>query len=243
MVDLVARDKSRRRLVVATLTVAVAGLGVLVGRAYFWVDEPGGSTPRVQGNERPESARLGPPPTAIPEVVRPERAPVDSPPREFPPPGFFPRPPDEWQGMLVSMVGRQLCEQTSNCGLALSCRSDGMCGPCEDDRGCGAGEACVLDHCLRANLLGCRSRKDCASAGSGALCVLTGPTGNEVRGNSKTHAYCSVPGQPVPGFERQDAEHHQAAIQVGGPSERQPVAEADLLKVLRSANEAAAQQH
>jgi hypothetical protein len=89
---------------------------------------------------------------------------------------------------------------------------------------------------VREKLIKCRSRKDCASAGTDALCVLTGLTGNDIRGNTKMGSYCSVPGKPVPGWEKQDEEHARAHAPVSdGIYVRPPVTEGDLLDVVRSA--------
>lgn len=102
----------------------------------------------------------------------------------------FQRSPDEWQGMLVSTVDRQYCEASSYCGFALACLEDRTCGACTADAQCADGEACVLDHCVRAANVGCRSRKDCASEGEDARCLLSGLTGGEPRGNSEMTSFC-----------------------------------------------------
>ena len=83
---------------------------------------------------------------------------------------FFPRPEEEWQGMLVRRAWRAPCDVSSDCGLALACRA-GVCGPCESDSDCAEGEGCVLDHCVRQRSIGCRARRDCAA---GELCILSG---------------------------------------------------------------------
>jgi hypothetical protein len=73
--------------------------------------------------------------------------------------------------MLVNMPMRALCEGPRSCGLAAACL-DGQCGPCATDGQCGDGERCVLDHCVLAPNILCRSHRDCS--GAGALCVLSG---------------------------------------------------------------------
>jgi hypothetical protein len=155
-------------------------------------------------------------------------------------PEFFPRPDGEWQGMLVSRVDRQICQETLHCGMALACRSDGLCGPCEADGDCAEGEACVLDHCIPGGLVECRSRKDCAAADPLALCVLSGPTGNEPRGNSRTRSYCLSADQPVPGHEQQDLEQAEKILEAAlrdSVYERPAVTDDDLLAILRSARQ------
>lgn len=103
-------------------------------------------------------------------------------------PVFHPRPPAEWQGMLVRMDTRAFCQSTSNCGLAASCRN-GLCGPCVDDAECAPAEVCVLDHCiLRANT-GCRSRRECSL---NHLCILSGYSADP-RNNSDLKSQCSDP--------------------------------------------------
>lgn len=106
---------------------------------------------------------------------------------------YHPRPADEWQGMLVDMSQRQYCEASSFCGFALACLDDGACGPCERDDQCASGEVCVLDHCVLAQNAGCRSRQDCAAEGPDALCVLSGLTGGEARGNGAMTSFCLAP--------------------------------------------------
>lgn len=99
---------------------------------------------------------------------------------------LHPRAPDEWQGMLVDLSMMAVCAETARCGLAMSCRPTGTCGPCVHDADCASGELCVLDHCLRRSLAHCRSRRDCAT---GALCVLSGYSSGP-RGNEETTADC-----------------------------------------------------
>jgi len=105
-----------------------------------------------------------------------------------PPPRVHPRPGDEWQGMLVDVTFRQVCPDSSVCGLALACKADGLCGPCGSDAECVEGERCVLDHCLLADNVTCRSRTDC---GEDELCILSGytPLG---RANGDMRSYCNA---------------------------------------------------
>lgn len=126
---------------------------------------------------------------------------------------YHERNPHEWQGMLVDMSMRQVCDQTTSCGLALSCSDDGQCGPCAVDDDCAGGEACVLDHCLPASQVACTSRDDCAhiaGMGDDAYCVLSGLTGGEHRGNSQMRAHCQASaGGPEPQVASADTPRRQ----------------------------------
>jgi hypothetical protein len=102
------------------------------------------------------------------------------------PPRWRARPPGEWQGMLVDMNASPFCESTSACGLAQSCRS-GKCVACEADTDCAEGEQCVLDHCLKKTLVGCRSRSECRGQ---SLCVLSGYSSG-LRGNEDMRSFCN----------------------------------------------------
>lgn len=103
---------------------------------------------------------------------------------EAPKPVYHPRDPNEWDGMPVLLQGPP-CEQSAYCGLALAC-VDQMCGACTSDQQCGPGEGCVVEHCLKTELIGCRSYRDC----SPALCILSGYTGGTARGNEDMTSYC-----------------------------------------------------
>ena len=103
----------------------------------------------------------------------------------MPPPNFHPRPKDEWQGMLIDMNLRPMCERTEQCGLGLVCREE-HCLPCLRDGECEPNESCVLDHCVRTEFVGCHSRRDCDDEG---FCVLTGYSADP-RGKEKMKAKC-----------------------------------------------------
>ena len=94
------------------------------------------------------------------------------------------RDPYEWQGMLVDLTTRQVCDISSRCGLAMACR-DGRCGPCARDADCADGEGCVLDHCLLRDAIECRSTKECTEA----ICMLTEYAAYG-RGNATMQAKC-----------------------------------------------------
>lgn len=103
-------------------------------------------------------------------------------------PAFRERDSREWQGMLVRLDQRALCDTSIRCGLAAACIS-GLCGPCENDEQCGAGEVCVLDHCLLRANVGCRGRRECAASES---CVMSGYS-PDARGNLKLKSRCGAP--------------------------------------------------
>lgn len=105
----------------------------------------------------------------------------------LPEPKLHPRAESEWQGMLVDTSLQAICEGENSCGLAMAC-VDNRCGPCSSDSQCGAGEVCVLDHCLVAEQSTCRTASDC---GTGELCVLNGYS-NDPRGNQQTRSYCQA---------------------------------------------------
>jgi hypothetical protein len=104
---------------------------------------------------------------------------------QVPPPEYHPRDPMEWDGMPVPLQGPS-CETSEYCGLALACVEQ-MCGACAGDRDCAAGEACVVEHCLRAELITCHSYRDCEP---NQVCILSGITGGTARGNEDMRSYC-----------------------------------------------------
>lgn len=99
---------------------------------------------------------------------------------------YFPRDPNEWQGMRIDTSIRIACETSATCGLARACVDD-ICTACTEDSQCSPGELCALDHCIPADLVECRSYTDCPN---GQLCILSGYTGGTARGNEDTRAYC-----------------------------------------------------
>ena len=102
-------------------------------------------------------------------------------------PRYHPRASGEWQGMLVNMTLRAACDASWRCGLAMACKADGRCGPCERDTECADGEVCVLDHCLRRELASCHTTRDCTERGT--PCILTGYSVG-ARGNSEMRSLC-----------------------------------------------------
>jgi hypothetical protein len=113
---------------------------------------------------------------------------------------FVPRDPQEWQGMPVDASRQAFCESESGCGLAMACIA-GQCAACSADAECAGGEACVLQHCLRAELASCATRHDCAP---GELCILSGYSGGGTRNNERMRSEC-IP--PVGGVAQRAGEH------------------------------------
>lgn len=134
---------------------------------------------------------------------------------------FHPRDPEEWQGMRVHLADRATCASTERCGLAMACQG-GLCGACTVDGDCAAGEACVLDHCLRREAVACRSRRDCGGA---ARCVLSGYS-DDPRGNGEMRAACLEP----QGGTEQPAD--APAPEPGAPAPPLPVRPDRLLETL-----------
>ena len=144
-----------------------------------------GATQRAAEQElEPYSHRA---PALAPASARPTRADGSSN-SIFAPPRWHPRPATEWQGMLVNLNVSPPCESSSNCGLALACKR-GRCLACEGDSECAVGESCVLDHCVRSELLQCRLTKQCVGDGR---CVLSGFSATP-RGNDGMTATCISP--------------------------------------------------
>ena len=166
---------TRRSGAILAMLVITVGFGVagwLTGRQ---IREPDSDRDESSAPKRPPPRR----------AVR--KLPVDAYARGIGPQSIYhPRAANEWQGMLVDISVSVSCESTSFCGLAASCR-DGKCGPCVSDEHCLAGEACVLDHCVLASMVGCRSRVDCDPE---HLCILTGYSAGP-RGNDDLRAICS----------------------------------------------------
>ncbi len=101
---------------------------------------------------------------------------------------WHPRPPGEWDGMLVNMNLSPPCESKGGCGLARACK-EGRCVACEADPDCEVGEVCVLDHCIRGDNVACRRKADC---GGRSFCVLDGYSVG-LRANESMHSRCVDP--------------------------------------------------
>ena len=219
------RGKGRIVVVVIVTTLLGAMIGFLTkpSRPAESPNPPRSSRPSA---ERPILSRNAPehepsPPQAL--AVRTEAPAIQ----------YFPRAAADWQGMLVDREDRQVCSETANCGIALSCRADGKCGPCESDAECLAGEVCVLDHCVLSKLVGCRHSSECGS-GRAYHCVLSGLTGNDVRGNSEMRSYCLDPKKPEHSQTLEEATAKADAVK-GGRFERPPLVAGDLLSLIRNA--------
>ena len=99
------------------------------------------------------------------------------------------RDDSEWQGMLVDLSSQPPCETTAHCSLAKACRN-GRCGPCSVDADCLSHESCVLDHCVPAPQVACRTRTDCTDERD--LCVLNGYS-EGLRNNADLRSFCLPP--------------------------------------------------
>lgn len=206
------------------------GLAVLCGLGVWWWRSRARTT--VAPPQRPVTlvgagsaraailAKLVPArPRAEVEQEDPRRL-VPRPP-ELPAPQFKERPKSEWQGMRIDLSVAPACESTELCPFGQVCKP-GACGPgeppdadcrrclpCESDRECLRGEVCVLDHCVKQELVSCRSAADCPA---GVPCVLSGYS-KPPRHNDGMRAYCpdiDGPGEP-PGDEFESEPSERAA--------------------------------
>lgn len=145
-------------------------------------------------------------------------------------PQYHPRPPGEWQGMPVDVANPQFCERTEQCGLALSCR-DSKCLPCRTGADCLSGEDCVLDHCLRRELIKCKRHADCGRKEE--ACILSGYSSG-ARTNDTTRAYCvdTTSGQPQTEDEWKARQPKTEPEPANAPP-RPPTTEDDLLQRVR----------
>jgi hypothetical protein len=171
------------RFLLLSLLVLAAGAAVgLLGRRQ-------GAPPSARPDAPPAAARpASPVAERLATAPEPARAAGEAGPGVLAPPVYHPRDPQEWQGMHVDTSLQAACDTSTRCGLGMACR-DGRCGPCARDAECGAGEKCVLDHCVPTDRVTCRSRREC---GGEALCVLSGYS-DDPRGNAAMRAYCQVP--------------------------------------------------
>lgn len=131
---------------------------------------------------------------------------------------------DEWQGMAIDDAA-PACDTSERCGLATAC-IEGRCGGCTVDRDCASGEACVLDHCVRSELVACRSHTECKD---GELCVLSGVS-SDARGNGDMRAYCQ--GQAVDIAQSREAYEANQQARVGIPAPQREVTPQGLLETL-----------
>jgi hypothetical protein len=100
------------------------------------------------------------------------------------PPRFQTRAPGEWDGMQINLNVTPPCDTSAICGLARACVG-GVCSGCKRDDDCVRGENCVLDHCVKNELIECRGTKDCTAG----VCILSGYSSTP-RGNDGMKAYC-----------------------------------------------------
>ena len=176
-----AGARSRDVLVVACFVgLCATGLGFAGGRTFGTIVQQ--ESPRDTGHEATDESRVHSYFFGVPTGRAGHVAPVISAHEG----NFYERSAQEWQGMLVSKDTHPLCDTSERCGLALACRN-WQCGPCGRDAHCAAGEICVLDRCLLAANVGCRSSRDCN--GEKNLCMLT-ELSPEARGNRNLRSLC-----------------------------------------------------
>lgn len=179
------------------LTALALGAGALLVLGWSLGRSARAEAPRpaaqadLHDHPHPTAARAPARPAARPAASAPVIAAdaplVEATPGVLPPPVLHPRAPEEWQGMKVDLSLQPPCLEALHCGQAMACDlAAHRCGPCAADADCGAGEACVLDHCVLDSNVACRRRSDC---GEDALCVLSGLSPG-ARGNAEMRAYC-----------------------------------------------------
>jgi hypothetical protein len=175
--------------------LALVGLCFVLG---YW-----GNSPKALSKKRPEAAPLElkkslPTAPRGGSVSAATVSPASSERRVLPAPQirevkYHPRAEGEWQGMPVDIAVTPYCEKTDDCQLARAC-SEQVCTVCLENRDCGAGEVCVLDHCLLEENASCTEAKDCPS---NELCMLES-TGSDAlsdrRGNKFLLAECTTNG-------------------------------------------------
>lgn len=225
-----------RALQAVTLTVLLILGGWLWGRAAGHDLSKGNANASGQSSVRPVKGRSRPkiagPSEPVEKNLEPREADLlaqISPETLVPRDRFHPRDPSEWQGMLVNLAQPQICEASWTCGFALACKEQ-SCGPCEVNRDCAQGESCVLDHCVLADHVECRSQKDCKHLGAEALCILSGLTSGDPRGNAAMRAFCS---SGTGGREMTEAAARELAPKPGSRGAPPPaVAKNDLVHAL-----------
>jgi hypothetical protein len=147
----------------------------------------------------------------------------------------FMRAEGEWEGMIQSVDDVWPCMPDGTCSMARAC-IDGRCLPCMSDSECPKSELCVLNHCVRDSQVECSSRRDCE--GADALCLLSGYTTHDGRGNSDMRAYCLQPfGGKEPTPEEVEAElARQNSTLVDAPPPRGPSPEERVHALLRGSS-------
>lgn len=202
-----------RRIVRIALLAAFAAAGWLAGTATR-------TRPPAADSPAPRTAAGFAGFAGTPRPALPSLAPAGA--SDAVPDALHPRPAREWQGMRVDLSQRQYCEASSYCGLALACLDDQRCGACQRDDQCTSGEVCVLDHCIAAANAGCRTRAECGGLGADALCVLSGLSGGDPRGNTGMTSFC----RPSSGGIAQDdaVVDERRAARLAAAAEQQPVA-------------------
>jgi hypothetical protein len=126
--------------------------------------------------------------------------------------------------MRLDLNMSPLCNSTRDCGLATVCKQH-RCGPCSSDYECLKGEKCVLDHCLLAQQVECRTRHDCPED---ALCILSGYS-DGLRANAQTKAVCLASrGGQAPNLPAEEAKPSESE-----PRPQVPIDSSSTLRSLR----------
>lgn len=217
-----ARSSRSRTFAAIAAALIIGGAAGLLWRSAAGHGPEAPEVERLIEPTRPHAMRprmdppAGPAPMlAASEAAEPDEGAPRNPLMDAPRDELHPRDPDEWQGMLVNTAVQQYCEATDFCGLALSCSPEQRCGPCTEDSQCASGEACVLDHCVIAENVTCRTRSDCAHLGDDALCLLSGLTGGDPRGNADMRSFCQVPAGGMEQVASAERETRRQALLAG----------------------------
>lgn len=204
-------SRGERTLLVTPWVTLIGSLGLGYWLSTFDRHEPSGTSTQqasaVEASEQvPDTAVNHWQPHAAPESQGSSgRRSLEEPREEQ----YKRRAPEEWQGRPQDVRFREPCNDFGSCGYARAC-VNGVCGPCDSDSDCLQGERCVLDSCLLAEAVSCRTRADC---GAEELCLIEEEQGsNGWRGNGVLFSGCS-----------KDARVRAAAVaQTDSASQRRP---------------------
>jgi hypothetical protein len=184
----VARSSTGRGRALKRWRVALVIVSVLVGGACLaiWLRRHSGRPPSLDRRQLQAEVATAPAETRpIPQALAAPAETTAAPRLDLTVARYKPRPPGEWDGMLVDLSRQPYCSDTAHCSLARACKS-GHCAACETDTDCMANERCVLDHCVLDDKVRCRRKVDC---GANGMCLLTGYS-RGLRSNEDMEAAC-----------------------------------------------------